>query len=170
MSTDVEEHYRRHVIPPALATVVAASLFLVATVFIDAAASRWLAARASRSWPSTEGIIIESRLPSNCTHCLPVINYRYVVNSQSYVGDRLVAGTQDYYGPLEAEAKVVQYAVGRKVTVFYDPSNPSMSSLEPGTFRGAVYLFSVISLLVFGSALFLFLRVYRGRPRNESSA
>ena len=170
MSTNVEGHYRSHVIPPALATVVAVSLFLVAAVFINAAASRWLAARASRSWPGADGVIIESRLTSNCSHCWPVINYRYVVNGQSYVGDRLVAGTQDYYGPLEAEAKVAQYAVGSNVTVFYDPSNPSMSSLEPGAFRGAVYLFSVISLLVFGSALFLVLRVYRGRPGIESSA
>jgi hypothetical protein len=164
MPNNVEEHYQRQTIPTALAVIVAAALLLVASIVFSFAASRLLAARASRSWRMTEGVIIESRLPSNCSHCWPVINYRYVVDGQSFVGDHLVAGPQDYYGPRDAEAKTGLYSVGRKVNVYYDPANSAISCLEPGILRWSAYLFLGIAVCCLGVALFLFWRLYRARP------
>ncbi|HSS21692.1 MAG TPA: DUF3592 domain-containing protein [Pyrinomonadaceae bacterium] len=161
MLTNVEDSHRRRILRPLTEVIGLAALLLVAATFLIAAGSRWRAAQASRSWPGTEGVIIESRLTSNCSYCRPLVNYRYVVNGQSFVGEQLVAGPQDYYRATEAEAKVAYYAVGRRVTVFYDLANPSASALEPGVLRGTVYLFSLISLSALGSTMFLFWRARR---------
>ncbi len=168
MLTNVADSRHRQTLPPALAVTALAALLLVATALLVASGSRWLTARASSSWPGTEGVIIESRLTSNCSYCQPLINYRYVVNGQSFVGAHLVAGPQDYYIAREAEAKVGYYLVGQKVTVFYDPADPSVSALEPGVLRGTAYLLLLMSLCVLGPSLFLFWRVYRGSPSLSS--
>ena len=152
-----------HKIHPAVAVAAGVALLLATSFFFAATASRLLSARASRSWPETEGFIIESRLSSNSTYCRPVINYRYMVNGQSFVGDDLVAGPQDHYGSHEAQAEIDRYPVGRKVAVFYDPANPSTCCIEPGVFRWEVYLFSLITISCLSSSLLIFWRVFRGR-------
>ena len=86
-----------------------------------------------------------------------------MVNGQSFVGDDLVAGPQEYYNSLEAEAEIGRYPVGRKVAVFYDPANPSKCCIEPGVFRWEVYLFSLLTLCCLGLDLVLFRRVLRDR-------
>ena len=164
MRTNVEEYYQRPVIQPLVTAIVGTALLFFALIVSSVAGSRWLAARTSRSWTGVEGVVIESRLYSNCNHCWPIINYRYVVNGQSFVGDHIVAGPQDYYNSGEAEIKVGLYSMGRKVIVYYDPSNPARSCLEAGVFRWSVYLFSIIGACLLGSALFLFWRLFRGRP------
>lgn len=164
MASNLEDFYRQHTIHPAVAVVAALLFLLVASILFESAASRFVSARASRSWPAAEGLIIESRLPTPCTHCRPILNYRYVVNGQSLVGDHIVAGPQDYYNPEDAAAKLRENVVGRKITVYYDPANASKSCLEPGVFRWPVYLFSSIGVCCLGAACLLLWRVYRRRP------
>lgn len=164
MPTNVEAHNQRHAIRPAPGLMIGSSLLLIGLLLLSAGAWRLVPARASRSWPAANGVIIEARVPSNCARCWPVINYRYVVSGQSFVGDHLVAGPEDYYSPHDAEIKVEQYVVGRQVTAYYDPANPAISCLEPGIVRWPAYLFFAIGMCCLGAALFLFWRVYRGRP------
>ena len=164
MPTNVREHHQRHATHPALALLIGSSLLLIGSILLSAGAWRLLPARASRSWRAANGVIIEARLPSNCAHCWPVINYRYVVSGQSFVGDHIVAGPQDYYSPHDAESKVQNYIVGRRVTAYYDPANPAISCLEPGIIRWPAYLFFAIGACCLGAALFLVWRVYRRRP------
>lgn len=164
MPANIESHDQRHATRPARSLIPALFLLLIGLVLLSAGAWRFVPARASRSWRPAKGVIIEARLPSNCTLCWPVINYRYIVDGQSFVGNNLVAGPQDYYNPHDAEAKVEQYIVGRQVTIYYDPKTPAISCLEPGTMRWPAYLFCVIGMSCLGPVPFLWWAVYRVRP------
>ena len=163
MPITVQERQRRHASLHALTLIIGSCLLLIGLILLTAGVLRLLPARASRSWRAANGVIIEARLPSNCARCWPVINYRYVVTGQSFVGDHLVAGPQDYYSQPDAETKVEEYVVGRQVTAYYDPANPAISCLEPGIIRWPAYLFFAIGAFCLSAALFLMWRVNRGR-------
>jgi hypothetical protein len=153
----------------ALLVVVAAAFLLASSVVFIAGASRWFAVRASKSWTDTEGAIIESRLDSNCTHCWPIINYRYVVNGRGFVGDHIVAGPQDYYNRGEADAKARSYTVGSKLAVYYDPKDPVVSCLEPGVLRWFTYLYLAFAGCLLSAGLFFLWRIYRSKSRYRNT-
>jgi Protein of unknown function (DUF3592) len=136
------------------------ALLLLAIMILIAGGSRLLAARASARWPGTEGLIIESRARSNCTLCRPTINYYYTVRSQSFVGNNITAGPQDYYNHDQADLKVRSYVVGRKLTVYYDPKEPAVSCLEPGILRWYAYLYFAVAGVVMTAGLFLLWLLY----------
>jgi hypothetical protein len=142
-----------------------AALLLAASAFLVAAGSRWRAARASRSWPETEGVVIESRLTSNCSCCWPTINYYYTVAGQSFVGNNITAGPQDYYNRDEADAKASLYTVGSKLAVHYDPKHPAVSCLEPGVLRWFTYLYLTFAGCLMSTGLFPFWRFKRSNPK-----
>ncbi len=153
----------------ALMVVVAAAFLLAASVVFIAGASRCFAARASKSWTETEGAIIESRLDSNCTHCWPIINYRYMVNGRGFVGDHIVAGPQDYYNRGEADAKARLYAIGSKLAVYYDPKDPAVSCLEPGVLRRFAYMYLALAGCLLSMGLFYLWPLYRSKSRVGAS-
>ena len=78
----------------------------------------------------------------------PVLQYEYAVGAATYQGRRWSfaqpAGTQE-----SAQAVVDRYPVGKAVTVYYDPKNPSSSVIER-TMQGVW-----IILLVGGVFLFV---------------
>jgi hypothetical protein len=164
MASNIENWKRRNSIPAPLAIGVALVALIVCVLMLSLAASRWLAARASRRWERAEGFIVESKLSACEYHCWPSVKYRFVAGGQELTGEHIVAGPQDYYDESEATAKVRQYALGRRVTAYFDPGDPASSCLEPGVFRRSVYLF----LLIGGSCSFVFIyltqAVVRGKP------
>ena len=167
MPTNVGDFHHRRTLRPVPEVIALAALLLIASAFLIAAGLRWRAARVSRSWSGTEGIVIESRLTSNCSYCLPFVNYRYVVNGQSFVGNHLVAGPQDYYNRGEADAKASSYAVGRRLPVYYDPKDPAVSCLEPGVLRWFTYLYLTFAACLMSAGLFLFWRLKRSTPKGK---
>jgi hypothetical protein len=168
MPADFDAHYQKH--PGRVRSLIPGLvLLLIGSILLGAGAWRFLPARASRSWRPANGVIIEARLPSNCGHCWPVINYRYIVSGQSFVGDHLVAGPQDYYNPHDAEAKVEEYIVGRQVTAYYDPKTPAISCLEPGVIRWPAYLFFAIGMGCLSGGPVLWWQVNRKRPVRQAS-
>lgn len=60
------------------------------------------------------------------------VRYEYVVDGQTYEGDRVAYG--DYGSILRSHAEdiVARYPVGAAVTVSYMPNSPEESLLEPG--------------------------------------
>jgi hypothetical protein len=95
-------------------------------------------ARASKMWPSTEGIIVESgvasyrltRKSSQLSYrCY--VEYRYAVGGQEFTDDRLYFGDGEFFDT-EQEARAVLGALrpGDAVTVYYDPDNPSNAVLR----------------------------------------
>ena len=95
------------------------------------------AARASaQSWPSTAGIVLASsvqvRRSNRSRSEYPVVVYQYEVNGKSYQGQRIKASDKFISVRIsgEAQATVARYPAGARVTVYYDPNNPSESALE----------------------------------------
>lgn len=95
------------------------------------------AARASaQSWPSTSGVVLSSsvqvRRSHNSSSEYPVVVYQYEVDGKSYQGQRVKASDKFISVRImgEARATVARYPVGARVSVYYDPNNPSESALE----------------------------------------
>ena len=91
----------------------------------------------SAKWPAAAGTIVSSNVShhlggKSAPYSSPDITYRYKVGPTIYFNDNIA------YAPLNSsnESKVRQitdrYPVGQVVTVYYDPSNPRDSVLEPG--------------------------------------
>lgn len=97
---------------------------------------------ASRTWPTVEGRVISSGVQTrhgtsgDITRYYPVVEYEYSVEGRSFRGNRISFDTQtmDY---TSAANIAKRYAVGRKVTVFYDPNDAGHSVLEAGTSGGS---------------------------------
>ncbi len=118
--------------------------------------------KASTSWPTTEGIILESRviesttvsttrrghITSSITYT-PHVVYRYRVAGKSYKSDRICFGALD-----ESTWSIVnRYPVGKKVKVHYNPKDPGDSVLEPGSMLSGNLIFigmGLVTVLIFG--------------------
>ncbi len=100
------------------------------------------AGAASESWPTVEGVItfaeVRVHQPSVRdrrelglkTRYTPRITYRYQVDGKTY--ENHVIGRYGYTSKWASGISRGQYAVGKPVTVYYNPENPAESVLEPG--------------------------------------
>jgi hypothetical protein len=151
MASKIEKWKRRNSTPAPLAVGVALVALIICVLMFSLAASRWLAARASRRWERIEGFVVESKLPACEYHCWPSVKYRFVVGGREFTGEHIVAGPQDDYDESEAAAKVRLYALGRRVTVYFDSRDPMSSCL-----------------VVSGSCLFVFIYLTQAVVRDKS--
>ncbi len=121
----------------------------------------------SRSWPSTEGTIYESRYIDHGRRRdgEARIRYRYAVNGRSYEGGNLLPGTLAYTDRDEQE-KVRQYRPGMTVPVYYDPENPESSSLEVGVVTRFPFLGLGIGLPFILYAAYAGWRLLRGKSAS----
>ena len=115
---------------------------------------------ASRSWPSTEGHITQSKVERR-TDTEPiggerirfsgpayyaVVAYEFTVDGATYKADR-VASADIGGGEAHARRIAERYPKGSDVRVYYMPENPSTCLLEPG-FQGQAFIFPSIGLFV----------------------
>jgi len=114
--------------------------------------------KASMNWPTVEGEIITS------THFY--IEYSYNVNGKEYTSDQIKIRKR----PSRYSAKSIEkYPLGKRVTVYYFPSQPltrSVSASFPGSDVGnavlepgysliiALIMFFISALLIFGALFF----------------
>jgi hypothetical protein len=125
----------------------------------------WNEAKASKEWPTADGVITVSRVQSHrnkdgksmYSH---EVEFKYTLDGEQHVGDRIWAtdgGSSS--NSSAAHATVAMYPVGRDVTVHYDPEAPGVALLEPGTtwvnflLLGVSAMFFLIGLLITGSLL-----------------
>jgi len=105
----------------------------------------------SSNWANADGEVIYSYVKSKNSNPGEnfYFNYSYEVGDEKYSGDKLNIGYQgikSFYLCLAYETLSRQYPSGRKVTVYYDPDNPHLCTLNPG---GIHWLFaSVVSFLL----------------------
>lgn len=105
-----------------------------------AAWSLWelIQAVASKKWARTDGVVVVSDLQRSRDSdggymYRPEISYRYEVNGNEFVASRPRFGSSvsvNWSGPAVRITR--KYKAGSRVTVFYDPTDPSQSVLEPG--------------------------------------
>lgn len=112
-------------------------------------------AHASEHWPNVQGDIIKSEIRETTrgakgdSSANEIIRYSYIVNGQTMVGKRVVFGVVD----LTPRKIIRKYPVGRRVRVYFQESDPSISVLEPGV-HFAVWMYFM------GSIIFLLLGVF----------
>lgn len=89
---------------------------------------------ASRSWPTTEALILDFRLQerphSNAVN--PLVHYRYFVDGQAFEHTRLKFDST----PLKKREAVTLrtlYGEGQIVRVYYNPKTPHIATLTPAT-------------------------------------
>lgn len=111
-------------------------------------------AQGSATWPAVEGTVTVSQLDSTQDGALrPNIQYAYVVNGQTFTGDRLKAGRKNLAAMGNAaQAATERYPKDSRVRVFFDPADPSQSALEPGVDPTA-YVVPGIGLLLLVTAV-----------------
>ncbi len=90
----------------------------------------------AKTWPTTEGRILDSRLrektDSDGTSYEVAILYEYWVNGVAHRSDvwRIRAGSSSF--TKSASRTVASYPVGASVPVYFNPENPADAMLEPG--------------------------------------
>ena len=126
----------------------------------------------SKSWETTEGVIVESRLldkgsgsgkKSNRRNYEPLVVYSYTIDGEYLTSDRILFGMSSYgtflkSGEIRSREWIRRYPKGAKVSVSYDSKDPRKSSLNTGAHftawvapaMGIVFLF--LGLLLFRSS------------------
>ena len=111
-------------------------------------------ANRSHHWPTTSGEIITSEkvrgiddegLPTFKTN----IRYRYDVEDQVYVGERITFA--DYLPDTTSRNRVhrlvIEYSIGKTVSIYYHSEIPEISVLEPGI--GSTFVFILLTMTMF---------------------
>lgn len=112
----------------------------------------------AKSWPTAEGTIISSdvelarshasgRRRSRRTYRAEVM-FEYNVDGKTYTSNRVVMEGFSSSKRSYAEKVVERYPEGEAVTVYYDPTDPTMAVLEPGKVGGAFIPFVVGGMFV----------------------
>ena len=96
----------------------------------------------SREWPTTEGVITESRITSSYKTSTEKgsrgnhyeyevdVQYAYEVDGLSYSGNRLRIRPNKYSSEGNAQRELAEYPVGQRVRVYYNPKEPERSLLK----------------------------------------
>ncbi|RLS55423.1 MAG: DUF3592 domain-containing protein [Planctomycetota bacterium] len=107
---------------------------------------------AATSWPTTEGVIVRSavhttetpikkngrEVPNKKTKSYaPSIEYRFSVKGQALTGTRVTIDDESIGTKASAQAIVDKYPVHKGVKVSYQPDQPMISVLEPGSWAGS---------------------------------
>lgn len=112
-------------------------------------------AKASETWPTTNGVVKESSVSrkknKDSTTFAPEICYEYRVHGQKHFSSKMgIGGTTSYSSSAKAHSIANEYPVGSQVKVTYDPQNPGYGVLNPGL-KANSYLpvvFGIVFLLI----------------------
>lgn len=103
-------------------------------------------AKQSLHWPKIDGVVtkgLDFPLPK-------IINflYSYEVNGTTYMGKKpFFANSFKNFSQKKASGLIAKYTLSKQVAVFYNPSNPSISTLEPGRKDGVMGALLLLFLL-----------------------
>jgi hypothetical protein len=106
------------------------------------------------SFSSAEGRIVSSSTYTSkqkrTTYYHYSIEYEFAVDGKSYRSDEITFDNNYSINQEFAQIYINKYPVGKNVTVYYDPHDPSFSVLEPEEkgYAAAELLFLIISLVV----------------------
>jgi Protein of unknown function (DUF3592) len=119
----------------------------------------------NQTWPSVIGQVLEARWDNKLVSknaarpnfkFTPKIEYSYTVNNTEYKSTTIRLNSFDELDRKLGITKLTQYPTGRKVAVYYNPSNPGVSCLEPekptlisvlGLILGVVSFYSAFALM-----------------------
>ena len=118
-------------------------------------------AKASESWPTVQGSVTESRLESHTddgstTYSVHVV-YEYTVKGQRLVSDRVWFGGDYSTSERSGMQQIVRdHPVGKQVTVYYSPDDPTEAVLMPGAYF-STYIIFVVGMAFLGAGSIMLL-------------
>ncbi|MCM4171962.1 DUF3592 domain-containing protein [Arenibacter sp. TNZ] len=109
-------------------------------------------AKQSLQWPKINGVV-EKGLDFPLSKIINFL-YTYEINGTTYKGKKpFFANSFKNFPKRKASNLMDTYTVGRQIKVFYNPSNPNISTLEPGRKDGVVGALLLLFLLLLLGAL-----------------
>jgi hypothetical protein len=117
--------------------------------------------KAAQNWPTAIGTVLVSRLETSSsdgsTMYEPYVQYRYTVLGKQYTHNKytLIQSSSNLKG--HEEKKLVGFAVGASVPVYYNPSDPANAVLVAKTSKTVLGLILVagVALVIGGVAIAL---------------
>lgn len=151
-------------------TIISAILFFGALFCVPMVDRR---AR-STGWPTTEGVIVATGLkkyshkPPREPFFEPTVCYSYTADGISCIGSRIsFADSKPVFARDEALAWLSRhYPEGKRVKVYYDPSEPDLAVLVPG----AEDLVFILVLYLGTTAFFGLFSFFYGRAKLKAAA
>ncbi|MCA9245734.1 MAG: DUF3592 domain-containing protein [Planctomycetales bacterium] len=153
-------------------SVVLGLLVLAGARIVQIGVQNWQQAEAAVRWSAVPGTITKSELTTSQERIRPgeqrdgqrrgtyfhaEIQYEYSVAGETYRGTNVAAVNEmlAYATSDAAQKTIVKYPLGSRVNVYYHPSDPQVSLLEPGNAGGAPVQIAVgaVFLLVGGGFL-----------------
>ena len=137
----------------------------------------------TKNWSTTGGVILTSEISSHqeserdsnghyrmVTYYSVNIVYQYIVNGFNYSCSRVSYSTFDSTSDHnEAQQLANKYSVGKNVTVYYNPNNPSEAVLETGS-TNITYVFLILGvILTIAGIVFLYLAFRRKRENQNKT-
>jgi hypothetical protein len=130
---------------------------LLGLIFLIIALVSRKKAQTSQSWPTTPGTVLSSSIEehtefdsenqSNSINFQPVVQYRYKVMGQEYIGSKIAFGA-NRFDHARAQSISSRYVPNAAVTVHYNPQNPQDAILETQAAGSKVFLWIGIVFLV----------------------
>jgi hypothetical protein len=125
--------------------------YAVAAAFFALAYWIWRQETAARKWPRTSGVILASQCLRGPKSAVPVIEYEFNYEGKSFKSSHWRLGNYSTGGAgfsTDAEAIAWRYPVGRPITIFVNPRDPTKSVLEA---NGSLFwLPSCAGMFIFG--------------------
>lgn len=119
---------------------------IIALVIIVAPAKKWWLANQSLQWQKTKGMVVKS-LDSSVSGAMEFL-YSYEIKGVIHLGEKpFFANSFRRLKGKKMWDLIEKYPEGKEVSVFYNPSNPKISTLEPGRKDGVLTVIIVMSLL-----------------------
>ena len=152
--------------------MLAASLWLILQNWQEIKGSFF---RDLATFRSAEGKVVSSSIYTSTrkrkTYYHYSIEYEYVVNGKNYRSDEITFNDKYSLDQEFAQTYISKYPVGKKVTVHYDPHDPSFSVLEPEKNGDSALdlLFLAIAALAFllSSAYLLIRKVFFHKKSSD---
>lgn len=121
-------------------------LQLVLLPFLFLALRRWWWAKQSLQWPKVNGVVTKG-LDFPLSKIIDFL-YTYELNGATYSGkEPFFANSFKKFSQKKASGLIAKYTLGKQVNVFYNPSNPRISTLEPGRKDGVMGALLLLFLL-----------------------
>ena len=121
-------------------------LQLVLLPFLFLALRRWWWAKQSLQWPKVNGVVTKG-LDFPLSKIIDFL-YTYELNGATYTGNEpFFANSFKKFSQKKASGLIAKYTLGKQLTVFYNPSNPRISTLEPGRKDGVMGALLLLFLL-----------------------
>lgn len=134
------------------------------------------AAKASESWVTTEGTVVESRVQqgnggkrnrkSSSTY-RPVIVFEYEVEGKNWTSNRPWFGSQIATdNRAMVQGFVDECPKGKVVTVYYDPENPAEAVLQPGASISSYFMVAFGAVFAMVGGVMVFFALFAGNRKG----